>query len=326
MTSHFSSGQFDNLFDVPLDIDSYFSLSLPVPRCILSRDEEIKYWNEYIDGQYHDLNMAFGSEIDDVKCRGNQEHRLALEIEMRAKKYSVVSEIIRSLENIKRYDTALSAFAVTTQTLVWLHHFPRISRIFLTETTPSFPPVGLELEGIKLAYKKWDDLEFEIIELLIEVCICLVCNIIRQKIEITRKKNSAPHCQSPDSDITSSPESWDDFNFLDLNLPQKYTTCSPVESKLSSPCCRSISSTSNRSAPNIIPDLSQYDMDSVSFKNVGGKFECPYTHCFQTFPRQNALLRHFSSIHDDAVSVVCPFCPKGHRAGKTFNRSDNFQR
>lgn len=185
MTSHFSSGQFDNLFDVPLDIDSYFSLSLPVPQCILSRDEEIKYWNEYIDGQYHDLNMAFGSEIDDVTCRGN---RLALEIEMRAKKYSVVSEIIRSLENIKRYDTALSAFAVTTQALVWLYRFPRVSRIFLAETTPSFPPVELELESIKLAYKKWDDLEFEIIELLIEVCICLICDIIRQKNRNNKKK------------------------------------------------------------------------------------------------------------------------------------------
>lgn len=116
MTSYINSVQFDNLFDVSLDIDSYFSLSLPVPQCALSRDEEIKYWNEYIDGQYHDLNMAFGPEVDDVTCRGNQEHRLALEIEMRGKKYSAVSEIIQTLGDIKRYDTALSIFAVTIPT------------------------------------------------------------------------------------------------------------------------------------------------------------------------------------------------------------------
>lgn len=186
--------------------------------------------------------------------------------------------------------------------------------------------MGLELESIKSAYKKWDDLEFEIIELLIEVCTCLIRDIVCQKIEITGRKDPAPHFQSPDSDITSSPECWDDFNFLDMELPQKYTTCSPVESKLSSPCCRSMSNTSGRSTPKIAPNLFHSDMDYASFKNIDGKFECPYTHCSQTFPRQNALLRHFSSIHDDAVSVVCPFCPKGHRAGKTFNRSDNFQR
>lgn len=147
-----------------------------------------------------------------------------------------------------------------------------------------------------------------------------------RKIEITGKKNPARHPQLPDSDITSSPESWDDFNFLGLDLPQKYTACSPMESKLSSPCCRSMSNSSDHSTPNMTSNPSHYDMDSIDFKSIDGKFECPYTHCFQTFPRQNALIRHFSSIHDDAVSVVCPFCPRGHRVGKPFNRSDNFQR
>lgn len=147
-----------------------------------------------------------------------------------------------------------------------------------------------------------------------------------RKIEITGKKNPVPHFQSPDLDIASSPESWDDFNFLDLDLPQIYTTCSTVENKLSSPYCRSVSNSSDHSTPNITPTPSHDDRDSASVKSIDGKFECPYTHCFRTFPRQNALLRHFSSIHDDAVSVVCPFCPKGRRVGKTFNRSDNFQR
>lgn len=147
-----------------------------------------------------------------------------------------------------------------------------------------------------------------------------------RKIKITGKKSPEPHCQSPDPGITSSPESWDDFNFLDLNLPQEYTTYSPVESELSSPRCHSICSTSEYPTPNTTPNLSHHDGDSASFNNIDRKFECPYAHCFQTFSRQNALLRHFSSIHDDAVSVFCPFCPKGHRAGKTFNRSDNFQR
>lgn len=113
MASHINSIQFDNLFDVTLDIESYFSLSLPIPQCILSRDEEIKYWIEYINGQYHDLNMAFGSETNDVTCRGNQEHRLALEIQMRGKKHTAVSEIIQALESIKRYDTALSTLVAT---------------------------------------------------------------------------------------------------------------------------------------------------------------------------------------------------------------------
>lgn len=189
--------------------------------------------------------------------------------------------------------------------------------------------MGLELESINSAYKKWDELEFEIIELLVEVRIRLIVissATLCGKIEITGKKNPAQHYQSLDSDITSSPESWDDFNFPDLDPPQKYTTCSPMESELSSPCCRSMSNSSDHSTQNITSSLSHYDIDSTSFKNIDGKFECPYTHCFQTFPRQNALIRHFSSIHDDAVSVVCPFCPRGHRVGKPFNRSDNFQR
>lgn len=172
MTSHINSIQFNNLFDVTLDIESYFSLSLPIPQCVLSRDEEIKYWNEYISGQYHDHNMAFGSEIDDVTCRGNQEHRLALEIEMRGKKYTVVSEIIQALESIRRYDTALSTYALQIPISMWLYLFPLSD--LLTKTTPSFPPVGLELESVNSAYKKWDELEFEIVELLIEVRIRLI--------------------------------------------------------------------------------------------------------------------------------------------------------
>lgn len=169
MASHINSIQFDNLFDVTLDIESYFSLSLPIPQCVLSRDEEIKYWNEYINGQHHDHNMAFGSEIDDVTCR---EHRLALEIEMKGKKYAVVSDIIRALESIKRYDTALSTFAATVHSKSQFQC--GCMSDLLAEATPSFPPMGLELESINSAYKKWDELEFEIIELLIEVRIRLI--------------------------------------------------------------------------------------------------------------------------------------------------------
>lgn len=113
MAFHTNLEQFDTLFDVSLDMESYFSLSLPVPQCILSRHEEIKYWKDYINEQCHDLNMAFGRNIDNVTCRENQEHRLALETEMRGKKYAAVWEIIRSLENIKRYDIALSTFPTT---------------------------------------------------------------------------------------------------------------------------------------------------------------------------------------------------------------------
>lgn len=117
-------------------MESYFSLSLPVPQCVLSRDEEIKYWNGYISGQYHDLNMAFGSEINDVTCHGNQEHRLALEIEMRGKKYAAVLEIIQSLECIKRYDTAHSTFVTTTHPINVVVSIPlSTSRIILAEAT-----------------------------------------------------------------------------------------------------------------------------------------------------------------------------------------------
>lgn len=108
MALNTNSSHFDNFFDVSLEMETYFSLSLPIPQSVLSRDQEINYWKDYINGQYHDLNMVFGLEIDDGACYENQAQRLALEFEMRGKKYAAISGIIQSLSNIKRYDTALS--------------------------------------------------------------------------------------------------------------------------------------------------------------------------------------------------------------------------
>ncbi|KAI5844480.1 hypothetical protein DFP73DRAFT_549406 [Morchella snyderi] len=60
---------------------------------------------------------------------------------------------------------------------------------------------------------------------------------------------------------------------------------------------------------------------------IGMDLSCPHEGCRKVFPRENALLRHISSIHDEKASVSCPHClESGNWNGKRFNRSDNFQR
>jgi hypothetical protein len=60
---------------------------------------------------------------------------------------------------------------------------------------------------------------------------------------------------------------------------------------------------------------------------IGTDLSCPHEGCRKVFPRENALLRHISSIHDEKASVSCPYCLEaGNWNGKRFNRSDNFQR
>ncbi|KAH8152420.1 uncharacterized protein LAJ45_03260 [Morchella importuna] len=60
---------------------------------------------------------------------------------------------------------------------------------------------------------------------------------------------------------------------------------------------------------------------------IGMDLSCPHEGCRKVFPRENALLRHISSIHDEKASVSCPYCLEaGNWNGKRFNRSDNFQR
>lgn len=137
MTYHINSIHFDNFFDVTLDMETYFSLSLPIPQSVFSRDEEINYWKDYINGQYHDLNMVFGLEIDDRTYYENQGQRLALEFEMRGKKYAAVSGIIQSLSNITRYDAALS-HAIPS---LIMHFGSRLWRDFLFRFHPVFTPL-----------------------------------------------------------------------------------------------------------------------------------------------------------------------------------------
>lgn len=104
MTFPINHAYFGNFFDVALDMENYLSLSLPIPQSASSRDEEIKYWKDYINGPYNDLNMVFGPEIDDGVDSGFREHQLTLEFEMREKKYAAIREIVGSLSRIQRYD------------------------------------------------------------------------------------------------------------------------------------------------------------------------------------------------------------------------------